>query len=133
MLPPAQHSSKGTGRGQRRAVFDSGVCYNGVVGKTIACGCFEWDEEKKELNIKKHGISFEEAVAIFDDPYFLELRDDEHSTQEEERFLGVGLLRDTVIAMASVQSYTERGRTRIISARRAIKKEEMQYYDRGFR
>ena len=100
------------------------------MGKTVVCGQFEWDEEKNELNIKKHGISFEEAVAIFDDPYFLELRDDEHSTQEEERFLGFGLLRDTVVAMAV---YTERGRTRIISARRAIKKEEMQYYASGFR
>ena len=100
------------------------------MGKTVVCGCFEWDEDKAQANLKKHGISFEEAVAIFDDPYFLELRDDEHSTQEEERFLGFGLLRDTVVAMAV---YTERGRTRIISARRAIKKEEMRYYDRGFR
>ena len=103
------------------------------MGRTVVCGQFEWDEDKNELNIRKHGISFEEAVAIFDDPYFLELRDDEHSTQEEERFLGFGLLHDMVVAMASIQSYTERGRTRIISARRAIKKEEMQYYDRGFR
>lgn len=43
----------------------------------------EWDEAKNEINIKKHGISFDEAKEVFNDPNALELYDKEHSISEE--------------------------------------------------
>ena len=53
---------------------------------TVVQGRFEWDSEKNEINIKKHGFSFEEILSVFDDPHFIERADLEHSTIEEERF-----------------------------------------------
>ena len=97
------------------------------MGRTIIRGRFEWDEDKALLNFKKHGIAFEDVLAIFDDPRFFEIRDGEHSSADEERFLGYGRMRNVVVAAAV---YTERERTRIISARRATKKEEASYYGR---
>ena len=99
------------------------------MGRTIVRGDFEWDEEKAKLNFKKHGISFEDAVKVFADHDFLEFRDDEHSTQYEERIKGIGIMRDFVIV---VTIFTERTRTRLISARLADKDEEELYYERRF-
>ena len=44
---------------------------------------FEWDPKKAKRNLKKHGVSFEEASTIFDDPDFISFLDDEHSDDEE--------------------------------------------------
>lgn len=52
---------------------------------------FEWDDEKAELNEVAHGVSFEEACEVFDDPNALEEFDVEHSTIDEERFRIIGL------------------------------------------
>ena len=89
-------------------------------------GKFEWDSNKNELNIKKHGFSFEEILEVFDDPYFIERVDSEHSTLEEERLIGVGNLNGFVIITTV---YTERDRIRIISSRIATKQEEVYYYE----
>ncbi len=51
---------------------------------------FEWDENKNKQNRMKHGIWFEEAASIFDDPCFRVFHDPEHSDQED-RFLGMGI------------------------------------------
>ena len=51
---------------------------------------FEWDPEKAESNVTKHGVSFEEAVAVFGDPLATTVRDTLHSG-DEERFLTTGL------------------------------------------
>ncbi len=51
---------------------------------------FEWDIAKARSNEKKHGVCFEEAATIFDDPFSLTIYDPEHS-QDEERFVTVGL------------------------------------------
>ena len=101
----------------------------GAMGRTVVCGDFEWDEEKARANIKKHGISFYEATEAFRDPDFLEFRDERHSTQNEERIKGVGAVRGMVI-VATI--FTERKRVRIISARKANKKEERDYYERKY-
>ncbi len=50
---------------------------------------FEWDKEKAEANLKKHDISFEEAQSVFEDPFFIDFYDDEHSASEH-RFLIIG-------------------------------------------
>ena len=47
---------------------------------TVTRGKYEWDFFKNEANIKKHGIDFEEILAVFDDPYFYEIYDNMHST-----------------------------------------------------
>jgi uncharacterized protein len=99
------------------------------VGKTIvsADGRFEWDEEKAKLNMKKHGLAFNEILSVFDDPYMLELYDDFNSTDTENRTRGIGSLQGVLVLYTC---YTERyGRTRIYSVRKARPKEEAIYYE----
>lgn len=85
---------------------------------------FEWDEAKEELNRNKHGVSFDEAKTVFNDPRALTVHDTEHS-DEEDRYLDVGMsFRGRVL----VVSYTDRGRNiRIISCRKATKFERKTY------
>lgn len=93
---------------------------------TVVSGKFEWDSEKDELNRQKHGFSFSEILDVFDDPFFLERYDTEHSSLKEERYIGLGESGGAVIVMTA---YTERKRTRIISARFATESERKLYYD----
>ncbi|MBO6107897.1 MAG: BrnT family toxin [Eubacterium sp.] len=87
---------------------------------------FEWDEEKNRLNREKHdGISFEYAVRVFLDNKRIERYDAEHSSLTEDRWNAIGMVERVLFVV-----YTERGEnTRIISARRATKDEEDEYYD----
>jgi hypothetical protein len=85
---------------------------------------FEWDKEKNALNLRKHGVSFKEAAAVFSDPQRLEINDRTHSLLEE-RWMVVGLSITTMLTVI----FTERnGFIRIISARKASKKEEEMYF-----
>lgn len=85
---------------------------------------FEWDEEKNELNKRKHdGISFEIASRVFLDPYLIEIYDEKHS-DDEDRSIAIGEVHKVLYVV-----FTERGeKKRIISARQASKTEEMLYY-----
>ena len=85
---------------------------------------FEWDSNKNEINKVKHGLSFEQVLPVFDDPYFFERYDWEHSTVEEERYFGLGCIQGVVVVATS---YTENKRIRLISARLASPKEEEVY------
>lgn len=87
---------------------------------------FDWDENKNEINKKKHGISFEEAsTAFFDDKAIL-FDDPEHS-ELEERFLLLGMTEKASICIVC-HCYRESDAViRIISARMATKKEEERY------
>jgi uncharacterized protein len=86
--------------------------------------CFEWDENKAESNFLKHGIRFDEAVTVFADPYLVFTEDSSHS-QEEEREWAIGETEDGLIV---VVVFTMRGQQiRIISARKATKRECQQY------
>jgi uncharacterized DUF497 family protein len=100
------------------------------LGRTIisADGRFEWDEEKSKANKEFHGLYFDEVLPAFDDPYLLELYDEDHSAFDEMRFKGLAELQDFIILYLS---YTEpaSGRTRIISARSAEPVEERMYYE----
>jgi uncharacterized protein len=60
---------------------------------------FEWDEQKNWENQQKHGVSFEEAQVVFADAHLLILRDERHSTPEEERFYGVGKTKGGVLTV----------------------------------
>jgi uncharacterized protein len=89
---------------------------------------FEWDAPKAATNVRKHGVSFNEAATVFADPDALDGPDLKHSAQEN-RSLRLGRsLADRVLIVA----YTTRGsgddeKIRIISARRASRKERAAY------
>ena len=88
---------------------------------------FEWDENKDRLNQKNHdGISFEYAVRVFLDSKRIEMLDENHSDESEERYNVIGCVERILFVV-----YTERGsdEIRIISARRATPKEEKLYYE----
>ena len=51
---------------------------------------FEWDEEKNRINTRKHGVSFDEAISVFNDDKALMIADYAHSS-DEERFIIIGL------------------------------------------
>jgi uncharacterized DUF497 family protein len=88
---------------------------------------FEWDENKNSSNIKKHGISFEEAKTVFYDENARLISDPDHSI-EEERFIILGMSLNLKILIV-VHTYKEKDeRIRIISARKATKNESKIYY-----
>ena len=88
---------------------------------------FEWDEEKNENNIKKHGISFKEATEAFYDEHALIFPDEKHST-EEERFIVIGFSEKDKLLFVS-HCYREKGDIiRIISARIATRMEQKKYH-----
>lgn len=83
---------------------------------------FEWDEAKNATNRRKHGISFEEAEAIWDDPGFVEV----HVMDiPEDRWVAIGRVGKRAYFTAAI-TYRE-GRIRIISARRSSRKEIDKY------
>lgn len=87
---------------------------------------FSWDERKARENLRKHGISFEEAVTAFSDENARLIYDQEHS-RNEERFVLLGIsskLRILIICHAYRQDERE---IRIISARKADRDERKQY------
>jgi uncharacterized protein len=85
---------------------------------------FEWDRDKEKRNIKKHGISFDEAVTVFYDPLSATFDDPDHS-MGELRFITIGFSSQRSLL---VVSYTERGkRVRIISARPATAQERKRH------
>lgn len=85
---------------------------------------FDWNEEKNVANKRKHGIGFEDAVYVFLDPLHIVLYDREHSAAEE-RWKAYGEVCGTLV----VVSFTERPDTTwIISARKATRRERMEYY-----
>ena len=89
---------------------------------------FEWNEVKAQLNIAKHGVSFEEAKTVFRDRFGLIIFDEEHSSNEE-RFLLLGVSAKERVLLV-VHCYKQDEVIRIISARKATKKEQKQYEEK---
>lgn len=88
----------------------------------------EWNDDKNEININKHGISFLTAAYVFADENRVELYDEAHSIYEE-RYAVIGCVGKLLFVV-----YTERGEViRLISARIATKEEEEIYneYNKG--
>ncbi len=85
---------------------------------------FDWDHEKAKQNLRKHGVTFREAVTVFGDPLSLTIDDPLHSS-EEDRFVIIGQSdRQRVLVVV----FTERrGYIRIISARVATRRERESY------
>jgi uncharacterized DUF497 family protein len=85
---------------------------------------FEWDADKARKNLKKHGVSFEEASTVFADPWSSTIEDPLHSI-EEDRFI---ILGESIRMRILVVVFTERGeKLRLISARYASRRERKQY------
>ena len=81
---------------------------------------FEWDESKRQANLAKHHIDFQDAKRVFDGPVFERME----SRHGEERIFAIGLMEDIEIVVV----YVMRGkRRRIISARRAHQDERQDY------
>lgn len=87
---------------------------------------FSWDARKARENLKKHRVSFEEASTVFYDENAIEFFDPEHS-RDEERFLMLGLSGRLRIMVVSYCLRKLGSEIRIISARKATKKEEKVY------
>ena len=87
---------------------------------------FEWDAVKNRANVKKHGISFNEAITVFDDPNAMYKPDPDHS-QYEERFIVFGYSVKMRILVVCHCYYERDSVIRIISARKATKNETDQY------
>ncbi len=85
---------------------------------------FEWSENKAANNLSKHGVSFEEAKTVFEDPLYVDFYDPDHS-EDEERYLIVG---QSSRGRLLIVSYTERGDSiRLISARELTRTERSAY------
>jgi uncharacterized protein len=85
---------------------------------------FEWDEDKAAKNLKKHKVDFSEAATVFGDTLSVTIPDPDHS-EEEDRFITVGMSEQGRLILVS---HTDRGdRTRIISARKATRRERKYY------
>jgi uncharacterized DUF497 family protein len=89
---------------------------------------FSWDARKAGQNINKHKVSFEEASTIFYDENAIEYFDPEHS-KSEDRFLMLGLSGHLRIMVVSYCMRRKGSEIRIISARKATKKEEKVYIE----
>lgn len=85
---------------------------------------FTWDKNKAALNLSKHGVSFDEAQSVFEDPLFVEFYDPDHS-EEEHRFIIMG---KSSIGRILIVSYTETDDIiRIISSRELTARERKAY------
>lgn len=88
---------------------------------------FEWNPDKAKLNLEKHGISFQEATTVFNDPLSVTFPDPDHSIGEN-RYVIIGVSQ---FGQLLVVSHTDRGeKVRIISARKATQQEK-RFYEEG--
>ncbi|NJN46377.1 MAG: BrnT family toxin [Candidatus Competibacteraceae bacterium] len=93
---------------------------------------FEWDPKKEKINFQQHGITFEQASYVFADPYALNKYDNEHSEEDEDRWLLLGKSMNEVVLVV-VHTFKDQDGielVRIISARKATKNESTEYQRR---
>lgn len=87
---------------------------------------FEWDERKAGANLRKHRVDFADAVTLLHDDQAVTVGDDD---PEEERYVTIGM---DALGRVLVVAYTMRGeRIRVISARRATRRERAEYEKQG--
>ena len=87
---------------------------------------FEWDDEKNRANVEKHGVSFYEAIKVFEDEFRIEIYDYKHSSLDEDRYDVIGIADNVLFVVYAERSET----TRLISARYATKTEREMYEER---
>jgi hypothetical protein len=89
---------------------------------------FEWNPDKATGNLEKHGVSFQEAVTVFNDPLSITFPDPNHSIGES-RYIIIGISR---FGQLLIVAHTDRlERVRIISARKATRQEQ-RFYEEGY-
>jgi hypothetical protein len=88
---------------------------------------FEWDERKNRLNQRKHGISFELAVRVFDDPFQLTIPDREMEREVRWRTIGMAEGMQVLFVAHTLTEFKDEEVCRIISARRATPVERSIY------
>jgi uncharacterized DUF497 family protein len=85
---------------------------------------FQWDQNKNNTNIKKHGIDFIDAIEIFQHPLLASI--DRKKNYGEERWAGIGILKGTIAVIVYIEDdYNDT--IRIISVRKATKNESEKY------
>jgi len=84
---------------------------------------FEWDENKRNINLQKHGIDFQEAYKIFNNPLLIKM--DRRFNYGEERYVGLGVTQKCVVLIVYTEPTEET--IRIISIRKATKHEREIY------
>ena len=87
---------------------------------------FDWDASKALLNVKKHDVSFEEAQSAFYDDFAVQFFDEDHS-DHEDRFLLLGMSSEANLLLICHCERADGGVIRIISARKATKRESTFY------
>lgn len=87
----------------------------------------EWDGDKARVNLRKHGVTFQEAETVFSDDFALLVPDPDHSTRTEERLLLIGMSASIRVLVVVHCERADGDIIRLISARRATKSERAQY------
>jgi len=107
-----------------RSCISQNLTYNAIMK-------FDWDVNKECININKHGVTFEQASYVFSDPFALSKYDNEHSAKEDRWILlGKSLSDIILIVVHTFRDDNDSEFVRIVSARRATKKEERAYLER---
>jgi uncharacterized protein len=89
---------------------------------------FEWDQQKNEANIQKHGLSFADAHQVFEHPMLANV--DDRQEYGEDRWIGIGLMNMRVVVVVFAEP--DENTIRIISFRKA-KIDERKRYERAYR
>ena len=85
---------------------------------------FEWDEEKRQSNLRKHGVNFADAVEVLFDELAITIEDPDH--HDEQRFITIGTDTKTRVLVV-IYAYQGKNAIRMISARQADRRERQQY------
>jgi len=88
---------------------------------------FEWDENKAAINLSKHGVSFDEAKTVFDDPLFVDFYDPDHS-YNEHRYIIIGQSQQGRLLIVS---YVERENVIHLVSAREVTRREREAYEGG--
>ena len=92
---------------------------------------FIWDDNKAKINVRKHGIGFDQAMLIFADPWVMTIPDEEHSIDEvREISMGLEPIGNVIIVVHTTVISGEQEWTRLISARKANKTETAMYFEK---
>jgi uncharacterized DUF497 family protein len=87
---------------------------------------FDWNPAKAKANLAKHGVSFEQATEVFDDPFAIEF-DDDFAGEERHRIIGYAGAHLLLVVYTERASSSGKLVTRLISARRATREERRRY------
>jgi uncharacterized protein len=91
---------------------------------------FEWHKTKAEINLRRHGVSFDLAKTVFKDPFAIERLDDRED-YAEERFVMIGMAEGNILLFVAYTERKHNERIRIISARRATQYEQDDYFQQN--